>query len=112
MDDEQAIELLNNNPWTKFSDAMELVQTVYEMGAVSERKHRKQAENDRDALLWILKELLECPYQIDDATVSSRGLEETMQTHPHQVVGNMSVALHRVRMAQALIKKVEKNKSV
>ena len=102
MNDEQAIELLNNNPWTKFSDAMELVQTVYEMGANSERKHRRQAENDRDALLWILKELLECPYQID---------EETMQTHPQQVVRNRSVALHRVRMAQALIKKVEKNKS-
>lgn len=56
-------------------------------------------------LLEALEDLLECPYHIDEATVSKAGLEATMNANPHQVVGNMSVALARVRKARAAIAK-------
>ena len=60
-------------------------------------------KKQRDELLDALEDLLECPYHIDEATVSKAGLEATMNANPHQVVGNMSVALARVRKARAAI---------
>ena len=62
-------------------------------------------KQQRDELLDALEDLLECPYHIDEATVSKAGLEATMNANPHQVVGNMSVALLRVRKARAAIVK-------
>ena len=56
-------------------------------------------------LLDALEDLLECPYHIDEATVSKAGLEATMNANQYQVVGNMSVALFRVRKARAAIAK-------
>ena len=58
-------------------------------------------------LLEALEDLLECPYHIDEATVSKAGLEATMNANPRQVVGNMSVALLRVRKARAAIAKAK-----
>ena len=52
-------------------------------------------------LLEALSGFLECPYDIDPATVPKAGIEAA----PMQVVGNMSVALVRIRLARAAIAK-------
>lgn len=68
-------------------------------------EHDKRLVTSAPDLLDALEDLLECPYHIDEATVSKAGLEATMNANPHQVVGNMSVALLRVRKARAAIAK-------
>jgi hypothetical protein len=52
-------------------------------------------------LLEVLQELINCPYDIDQATVPKDGID----TAPNQVVGTMSVALMRLRKARAAIAK-------
>ena len=62
-------------------------------------------------LLEALQDLIDCPFFIDEATVSRSGLEETMKQHPFQVVGNMSVSLQRMRNARAAISKATGEKA-
>ena len=50
-------------------------------------------------VLEALAELLDCPYDIDPATIARAGIDAA----PEQVVGNMSVALVRIRKARAAI---------
>lgn len=52
-------------------------------------------------LLAALRELLDCPFDIDSATVPKAGIDAA----PEQVVGTMSVALLRYRRARAAIAK-------
>jgi hypothetical protein len=52
-------------------------------------------------LLEALKEICDCPQFVDEATVPKAGIEVA----PQQVVINMSVALVRLRKAQAAIAK-------
>ena len=56
------------------------------------RLHAVNAE-----LLEALEDLLDCPYDIDFATVPKAGIDAA----PEQVVGTMSVALVRRRKARA-----------
>jgi hypothetical protein len=58
-------------------------------------------------LLAALKDIVDCPFEIDTATISHMGLEPTMQMAPTQVIGNMSIALQRLRNAKAAIAKAE-----
>jgi hypothetical protein len=78
---------------------MALLQTI--------RHYRAKALFDKDAEIAVLRkaltELLDCPFDIDKATVAACGLEETMRINPHQVVGNMSVSLARIRQARKAI---------
>jgi hypothetical protein len=57
-------------------------------------------------LLKALKEICDCPQFVDEATVPKAGIEVA----PQQVVINMSVALVRLRKAQAAIAKAEVTK--
>lgn len=52
-------------------------------------------------LLEALQELIECPFDIDAATVPEAGIDAA----PDQVVGTMSVSLSRRRKARAAIAK-------
>ena len=70
-----------------------------EAAAELRRLHESNTE-----LLAALKGFLECPYDIDPATVPKAGIEAA----PMQVVGNMSVALVRIRQAKAAIAKAER----
>ena len=54
-------------------------------------------------LLEALKEILDCPYTIDEATVPRAGIEAA----PEQVVGILSVSIVRIRKAQAAIRAAE-----
>ena len=56
-------------------------------------------------LLEALQELVDCPYDIDTATISTLGLEETMRINPDQVVGAASICLVSMRRARAAIAK-------
>lgn len=56
-------------------------------------------------LLEVLRALMDGPYDIDEATVSEKGLDHTMQVAPNQVVGLMIVALVKHRAARAAIAK-------
>jgi hypothetical protein len=61
----------------------------------------KQLLNEVKSLRAILQELSECPFDIDQATVSKNGLEWTMQNAPNQVAGNMSVRLSTIRKVKS-----------
>jgi hypothetical protein len=65
------------------------------------RLHKVNAE-----LLEALKEICDCPQFIDESTVPKAGIE----TAPQQIIVNMSVALVRLRKAQAAIAKAEESK--
>ena len=51
------------------------------------------------ALLSALSDFMYCPYDIDTATIPEAGIE----TNPEQVIGNMSVALVKIRAARAAL---------
>lgn len=58
-------------------------------------------------LKQILKELLDCPRTIDEATVPKIVLdgEDTVEPYADQIVYNMSVSLGRILTAQHLLRK-------
>lgn len=57
--------------------------------------HEKDVEQMKD----ILKEILECPRIIDEATVPKGGIDVA----PKQVVFNMSIGLMRIRKARRIL---------
>ena len=62
-----------------------------------------RAEAQREALLEALRELVECPYRIDEASIPAAGIDAA----PQQVVGTMSVALMRLRKARVALAAAE-----
>ena len=61
------------------------------------------AEQQRnDKLIAMLKEILDCPHGVDQATIPKAGIEAA----PEQVVLNYSIGLARIRKARALLEEV------
>jgi hypothetical protein len=89
--------MTNKNP-----AALQLAEDIATQAALEIRRlHEVNAE-----LLEALKEICDCPQFVDEATVPKAGIEVA----PQQVVINMSVALVRLRKAQAAIAKAEVTK--
>lgn len=70
----------------------------------AEQMQRITAEARADRYLAAMRELVECPSTVDEATIPTRGIDAA----PHQVVLNVSVSLAKLRNIRALVEEARR----